>query len=124
MTTLSVLQHAMVRVLPRQVTEPAPYDLEMPCRIWQGAVNSAGYGIIKIHFAPRQSKVITIQRLVYCVYSMAPIPDGLVIGHQCDRKLCGEFTHLDAISQSHNMRDHWARLRRLRPVTLTALSFA
>lgn len=122
MTNLPVLQRAVLRIHKRFRIEPAPSPLDLPCRIWQGAVNSAGYGIVRVHLGPKRNKVITIQRLIYCFYTMEPIPDGLVVGHKCDRKLCGEFTHLEAISYGDNLRDAWARHRRARPHTLTLQS--
>ncbi len=103
--------HPVVRrIIGRMQETPGPLDT--PCRIWQGAVNSSGYGIVRVRMDFKVYKTITVHRLLYCFYSMEPIPDGHVIGHRCDTKLCAEFGHLEAISEGQNLTDAWARGRR------------
>lgn len=113
----SALQMAVLKVYRRTRVTPGPLDT--PCLVWQGAVNSAGYGVTWLSTGPRSTRAVTVQRLVYCFATQRPIPAGLVIGHRCDRKTCCEFTHLEAITPSQNTRDAWARGLRQRMRSLT-----
>lgn len=84
------------------------------CMIWQGAVNSAGYGVVRFN-----GRAVLAHRLSLYL-STGPIPKRRMACHHCDTPLCCEPTHLYVGTQSQNLRDAWARTRKRRPSTLTA----
>lgn len=43
------------------------------------------------------------------------MPKGLVIAHRCDNPLCGEPSHLEAVTQRRNIQDGCARGRGPKP---------
>ncbi len=69
------------------------------CWEWQGAKFSHGYGQFKI-----QGKVWQVHRLAYTL-SVGPIPDGMLICHHCDNKICARPSHLFAGTNGDNQRD-------------------
>jgi hypothetical protein len=123
MTLTARLKDTALRILTRTRYESGPLPTE--CLIWQGGVNSAGYGVVYLTLEHRDGTRqhrgirITVHRLMYCFATGQPIPKGMVIGHKCDRKLCCRHEHLEAIPQSQNVRDAWARGRRSRPKFLS-----
>jgi len=87
-------------------------DLGDGCWNWRGPVNSNGYGIAMtiIDGGKQQHRV---HRLSYLIYN-GDIPEGLIICHRCDNRLCMNPAHLYAGTVLDNARDREAsRLRRL-----------
>lgn len=74
------------------------------CWIWTGATAS-GYGRMKCGKKLESAHVLAV------LLDGRKIPDGMVVGHKCDRKLCVNPRHLEVISYSQNMRDAYARLQ-------------
>lgn len=66
------------------------------CLIWTGATNGRGYGAVSIdgrgHLAHRLAYVLT----------KGPIPRGFVLDHLCQRPMCVNPDHLEAVSLSRN----------------------
>jgi hypothetical protein len=80
------------------------------CWIWQASKMSNGYGV----FTDTGRKTITAHRWSY-TYFKGAIPDGLVIDHICRQPSCVNPAHLQAISQSENIkRSLFARNRGVR----------
>lgn len=92
-------------------TEPVepPPGLVLPCRLWLGALNSAGYPVVKI------GGVCMLVTRVVLTLAAGPIPRSKLACHACDRSRCIEPTHLEAGTHSKNLRDAWHRKRRCRP---------
>lgn len=82
------------------------------CWIWQGAVDSRGYGHLRWF-----RKVMRAHRLAYEL-SKGAIPTGggyhgTVVMHSCDNRLCCNPGHLRAGSHADNMSDMKTKGRRL-----------
>jgi len=73
------------------------------CHIWSGAVHKSGYGQIKW-----QGKSTVAHRVVYTLIK-GDIPNGAVIDHLCNVKLCVNPEHLEAVSYSMNTQRAWNR---------------
>lgn len=70
------------------------------CWLWQGSVNTSGYGVIGV-----KGKKRLVHRLIWEESNGQPIPDGMSICHHCDNPLCVRPSHLFAGTHSDNMRD-------------------
>lgn len=68
------------------------------CRIWTGAKNDKGYGLINVNGV----RVYT-HRLAYELF-VGPIPDGLVIDHLCRNPPCCNPSHLEPVTGAENTR--------------------
>lgn len=68
------------------------------CWIWQGAVDSRGYGQLKSN-----GKTWRAHRFFY-VELVDDIPPGYQIDHLCRNRLCVSPAHLEAVTQYENMR--------------------
>lgn len=76
------------------------------CWPWTGSVGgSDGRG----YFSTKGVKWLAYRLIYTLVYG--PIPDGLVIRHKCDNKLCCNPTHLEPGTQSENENDKYDRDR-------------
>jgi transcriptional regulator len=69
------------------------------CWIWTGVVNAAGYGQLKI-----AGKTVRAHRFSYEL-TVAKIPDGLFVCHNCDNTRCVRPGHLFLGDQQANMMD-------------------
>lgn len=70
------------------------------CWIWTGARHSAerGYGKFKL-----EGKCMNAHKASYILFR-GEVAEGKVIAHQCDNEFCVNPLHLEAQSQSENMR--------------------
>lgn len=75
------------------------------CINWTGCTNSQGYGQRKV-----SGKVQYTHRLAY-IEAYGDIPEGLVVRHKCDNRLCMNPEHLEVGTQSDNMTDCLKRRR-------------
>ena len=75
---------------------PTPTPQPTPCRLWQGALTSAGYG--------RRRDGQRMHRWVW-EQANGPIPPGLVVRHKCDQPLCYRLDHLALGTHGDNVRD-------------------
>ena len=71
------------------------------CWEWAASHNSQGYG--KIREGGAGSKVRDAHRVVYELL-VGPIPPGLVIDHLCRNPGCVRPDHLEAVTQSVNVK--------------------
>ncbi len=71
---------------------------ETPCWIWQRALHRLGYGSVN---RVDQSKYAHV---VYYTAKNGPVPEGLVLDHLCEQKDCVNPDHLEAITQTENIR--------------------
>ncbi len=79
---------------------------ESGCMEWQGAINSSGYGHIKIN-----GKVVQAHRLVMMLSGESI--HGQMVLHACDNKLCINPDHLSVGTHKENMRQAKERYRTL-----------
>lgn len=77
----------------------AKYQIINECWIWHGAKLNNGYGL----FTDENGKTVTAHRWSY-KYFNGEIPDKCVIDHICRNPACVRPTHLQAISQSDNIK--------------------
>ncbi|QDH46778.1 putative HNH endonuclease [Aeromonas phage LAh_8] len=75
------------------------------CLNWTGGKNSSGYGAIGFN-----GKVIATHRVAYMVYK-GEIPEGLLVRHTCDNRLCCNPNHLELGTIQDNMKDKVIRKR-------------
>lgn len=79
---------------------------EAGCWVWRSAARRGGYG----HFLS-QGKMWLVHRLSW-MWANGPIPEGLVMRHDCDNPPCVNPAHLRPGTYADNMADQLARDRR------------
>ena len=82
------------------------------CWNWQRRLVGKGYGTIGLGGKGAKQKLV--HRLSYEIHK-GPIPEGMVVMHKCDNPRCVNPDHLDAGTQSQNIKDAFSRGRKLMP---------
>lgn len=77
------------------------------CWNWQGAT---GHGYGSFHW---RGRTVGAHRVAFEL-THGPIPDGQVVRHRCDNRLCVNPEHLELGTQADNMRDMFERGRSTR----------
>ena len=77
------------------------------CWLWQGCRNRLGYGSVG-----RYGKTFLAHRVAYEI-AVGPIPEGLIVRHECDTPGCVRPDHLAVGTHTDNMRDMHARGRQV-----------
>ena len=75
------------------------------CWIWNGSLDSDGYGLIKVNGHNRHANRIAYE-LKY-----GAIPEGQIILHSCDVPVCVNPDHLKAGTYKDNMQDMYQKGR-------------
>jgi len=75
------------------------------CRIWQGATNEKGYGVLSV-----DGKTWKAHRYAWTLYR-GPIPDGMCVLHKCDVRSCVRVRHLFLGTRADNNADMHAKGR-------------
>jgi hypothetical protein len=66
------------------------------CWLWQGAVQSKGYGTIQHDGRTQLVHRVAFELLKY------PVPEGHTLDHLCNTKLCVNPTHLEPVTRAEN----------------------
>ena len=78
------------------------------CWLWTASTITGGYGQIGRGRAGAGNELA--HRLSYAI-NVGPIPEGLVVMHSCDNKLCVNPAHLSVGTQKENVADMDAKGR-------------
>lgn len=73
-------------------------DAETGCWVWTGSRSGAGYGNFRDGRTVRNAHRAMYERV------HGPVPDGLSLDHLCRNTLCVNPEHLEAVTQTENMR--------------------
>lgn len=74
-------------------------QLTNSCWMWTGNRYAKGYGQIRVSGKPKRAHRISYELFV------GPIPDGMIVCHECDNPPCVNPDHLYIGTQSDNIRD-------------------
>ncbi len=73
---------------------------EGDCQIWQGAVQSSGYGSVS---SGVRSRSLLAHRVVF-TEMVGPIEEGMTVDHLCSNKLCQNVFHMELVTRGENSR--------------------
>ena len=79
------------------------------CWPWTAAVINSGYGVKRVTLDGK-NKMILAHRMAWVIFN-SDIPDGLIVCHQCDNKLCCNPSHLFLGTHKDNTQDMMVKLR-------------
>ena len=85
---------------------PTQPHMTTPCWVWRGAVTKNKYG--SIGSGGRRGKVLYAHVVAFTLQH-GPVPDGQMVLHHCDYKLC--MRHVYAGTHAQNMLDRQERGR-------------
>jgi hypothetical protein len=74
---------------------------DVPCRLWVGAHNAAGYGLVRTS----ENHLVYVHRTAFEVYHKRPLQNGLFVLHRCDNPACYEPIHLWEGTAKDNIQD-------------------
>jgi hypothetical protein len=79
------------------------------CWEWDGAVCEQGYGVLVLkvsRFTP--SIRVYAHRAAWVIANQRDIPEGMVIDHTCENKVCCNPLHLQCVTQTANVERYHA----------------
>lgn len=72
--------------------------MRSPCTVWRGALNSDGYGVVRI-----RGRLELAHRMAYRLH-VGPVPRGKELHHACHNRACINPAHLRAVTHRTNCR--------------------
>ncbi|MCI0408485.1 MAG: HNH endonuclease [Acidobacteria bacterium] len=106
---LSLEDSIGVRTRRAQNGQPAM----LGCEEWIGTRNSEGYGMLRTNEAKKLGEALA-HRIVF-MFSVGPIPEGLLVLHSCDNPPCVNPGHLFLGTDADNVSDMRAKGRHFPP---------
>lgn len=107
----------------RDYPAPTPVPGTGICRIWQGALDADGYGVL-VGGVPNNKGVphrkMRAHRWVWEAVH-GPIPPGMVVRHRCDNRPCFRLSHLELGTVAENNADA-AKRRHAGPILVLSPS--
>lgn len=84
------------------VPDPIPEDrgYETPCLIYQGHINSNGYGRTSRNGKGKQAHVAIYED------AFSPVPDGYDVHHKCEQRDCIQLSHLESMPGAEHTAMH------------------
>lgn len=108
-------RHTQVKVVRRtQATHPSPTPQPTPCRLWQGAAGSDGYGWRKVGEGHKR-KGVSMHRWVMSQALERKLAPNEVVLHACDNPFCYRLDHLSIGTVQSNNADMRAKGRDVKP---------
>lgn len=78
------------------------------CWEWQGAVNSRGYGVVRLH-----GYMVYVHRFMYAVTRGRSIARGKDVHHVCHNRRCANPNHLELLTRDEHAtlsaRQRWGK---------------
>lgn len=72
--------------------------VESTCRVWVGATNSRGYGVVWIDGQPELAHRVAYEEV------NGPVPEGMTLDHLCRVRNCVRVDHLEPVTIAENSR--------------------
>jgi hypothetical protein len=108
-------RHTQTKVVRRtQENFPSPTPQPTPCRLWQGAAGSDGYGWRKTGEGPGR-KGVSMHRWVMSEFMGRKLRPTEVVLHACDNPFCYRLDHLSLGTIADNNADMKAKGRNSPP---------
>jgi hypothetical protein len=80
-------------------------DWRTPCWLWRGATHPKGYGRFYLGRDPdTDQRIIAYSHRIAFEHWIGMPPDGYIVDHQCNHKLCCNPTHLWPETNNNNLR--------------------
>lgn len=80
------------------------------CWIWTGRKDKKGYGLSTYGTSEERKHPLQAHRVIYTIL-VGPIPEGLVVMHSCDNRICVNPAHLTPGTQLENIQDRHSKGR-------------
>ena len=90
------------RTLKRYQDKVSQSDAPGGCWLWTGGKSAGGYGGLVVH-RNGVKRFLPTHRLAYTL-AYGEIPEGLIIRHTCEEKLCVNPAHLEALTHTEKIR--------------------
>lgn len=89
---------------------------EKPCKVWRGALNDKGYGVMSVKDPSRVKgyRQVFVHRNAW-QEANGEIPPGMCVCHRCDNPPCYELEHLFLGTKADNNADMLAKGRHVPP---------